>query len=478
MASPRSLIVQRCWFGLALASILLLSASRIWLIAVHVSADPNEGWNAFQAAHALGAAPLYPDPHALTGNNYPPLSFYLAGWAGRVIGDAIVAGRVVALVSTLVVAAGIFGVIRRFGDGGGPAPAIGALLFLAFNATLFRDYLALDDPQWLAHALMTAAIATLLPARADVTPGDGRVICAALLMVLGGLVKHNLLAFPLAATLWLAWHHRRAALVWIATAAAALLFAAAVCYRAYGVDAFVDLLSADRHYSWLRMAYRAAPVVAAMLPLMLVSARLIARRRRDARLDLLLIAVAVAVPLGIIQRSGQGVDRNAHFEALIALCMATGVSLSVIGFGGARAVMRPLPWLVVPLLVLLPGTLRAETGEIRDYPSDMASWRQMEERIAATPGLVACEMPALCYWANKDFAIDFFLYGQRVARRGDAAALEQALARHRFAAIELDAPEEKQRIGEVANPVPALIAARYRVAFVDDDGRRLLVPAP
>ena len=45
----------------------------------------NEGWNAFQALRAVVGQTLYPPPGDLTANNYPPLSFYLVGWAGVIL---------------------------------------------------------------------------------------------------------------------------------------------------------------------------------------------------------------------------------------------------------------------------------------------------------------------------------------------------------------------------------------------------------
>ncbi|HVJ53255.1 MAG TPA: hypothetical protein VM689_12380 [Aliidongia sp.] len=468
----------RGWIAIAIALITILSASRIWLIPTHFSSDPNEGWNAFQASRAFGTGPLYSGPQALIGNNYPPLSFYLVGWAGRLLGDPIVAGRIIALLAVLAVAGCIFVAVRRFSVAGSCAPTIGALLFLAFNVTLFRSYLCMNDPQWLAHALMMAGIALLIPNRPYAPPITGNLVVAALLVVAGGIVKHNLVAFPLAATLWLALHHRRSLALWIGTAVTALLLSAALCYRAYGIDFFADLVFVDRHYSWLRMILRSTPVVLATLPLLIVSAGLVRDRKSDSRLDLLLIAIAISVPLGILQRSGQGVDRNAHFEALIALCTAAAVALPRRRAAFDKPVFaQPLPWLILPLLVILPTSLDAEVIEIAGSASAEASWKRLEDRIAATPGKVACETPALCYWAGKSFEIDFFLYGQRVALRHDAGALQRAIDEHRFAAIEMDsAANVPPGGGEVVNPILPIIGRYYGTVFVNDDGRRLLGP--
>src|SRR6267143_5594612 len=64
-------------------------------IPLRVSLDTNEGWNAYQAVAAF-AGGLYPHAPRFFFNNYPPLSFYLVGLAGRWTGDPIVAGRLIA----------------------------------------------------------------------------------------------------------------------------------------------------------------------------------------------------------------------------------------------------------------------------------------------------------------------------------------------------------------------------------------------
>ena len=469
--------VRLATIGLVSTCILLLFAGRVWLIPAHFSNDPNEGWNAFQAARAIVAGLLYPPPGSLTGNNYPPVSFFIVGGIGHLIGDAIVAGRIVALVSVLIVAGLVFAAVRLAGARSAVEPALGALLFLGCNATILRPYLAMDDPQWLGHALMTAGIVLLLAGRTQDPLGPGRVAVAALLVVCGGLVKQNLVAFPLAATLWLMLHDRRALAVWIATSALTLSAAAFLLYHAYGTAFFADLLTSDRHYSALRMIVRSVGPTAAMLPMILVTLRLWSVRGLDRRIDLLLLMVVISVPLGIVQRSGQGVDRNAHFEAFIALSIATAVSLGRCGFAMQRPrFLRPLPWLIVPFLVLLPGAIIADLRDLLHRSERQIAWTALQDRIAAIPGPVACETLALCYWAGKSFEIDFFLYGQRVAVQDDAAALTRALADCRFSAIEFN-PRRDRPLGEIRNPMRALILRYDRPVFVDHAGYQLLVPA-
>ena len=463
--------------GVTSLLIMLLSAGRIWLVPAHFSTDPNEGWNAFQALRALGAGPLYPPPGSLTGNNYPPLSFFIVGWAGRMTGDVIIAGRLIALVSMLIVAGCVFTAIGLIDARSRIGSVIGTLIFLGFNATIFRSYLAMNDPQWLGHALMTMGMVLLLARNKDEPLEAGRIVIAALLVLSGGFVKHNLVAFPLAVTLWLTFYDTRALIIWIATSALTLVVAAVLLSHVYGAVFFIDLVASDRHYSWLRMIVRSAGPVAAMLPMIVVASRLYKAGRIDRRINLVLLMVAISLPLGILERTGQGVDRNAHFETLIALSIATGVSLSLCGFASDKPMLlRPLPWLIVPFFFLIPGVLRADLEELRYGGDKKTAWIKMQDQVAATSGRVACETSAICYWAGKQFEIDFFLYSQYVSIHHDATALRQALIERRFKAIELDHEMSRPGLGEVRSPLRALILQAYHPILVEEDGRRLLAP--
>jgi hypothetical protein len=454
----------------AILLLVLIAAGRLWLIPARFSHDPNEGWNALQSVRALGGGPLYPAPNGLTGNNYPPLSFYLIGYAARLFGDAIVIGRLVALAALVAVAGCIAVIVRRFTSPGNSAPAIAAILFLAINLTLFRGYVAMDDPQWLAHAVMMIGLCLIVPRRAAISPGTVATVSAALLFVCAGLVKHNLFGLPAAVTLWLLIHHRRAAMVWLAAGIAAIGIAAWACAYAYGPDFFADLLAADRGYSWSRMISQSAVFVAVTLPLLIACGRLLRLRGSDPRLDLLLLAVALCLVIGIIEGAGQGVDCNAQFEAAIALCIAGAVAFGLRHRARDRLVREPLVWSVVPLLALMPVTLQTEWHEFADRTSEQAYWATLTTRIAMVDGPVACQMPAACYWAGKPLGVDFFLYGQHAVRHGDASALIAALRSRRFAAIELEEDSEGTA------PLSRIVEARYRTAWGDDDGHRILVP--
>ena len=453
------------WIAVVLIAALLF-AGRIWIIPARFSNDPNEGWNAIMAVRAFGAGPLYPPPGALLGNNYPPLSFYVIGGLSRLFGDAIVVGRIVALLATIAVAGWVGMIARRLGAGG--SAAVAALLLLGFAGTLLRPYLAMNDPQWLALAVMLGGVWLVMPAEAGAAPSPRQAAAAALICVLAGLIKQNLVAIPLAVTAWLMWHHRRAAATWVAAAVAALLVAALCCSALYGSAFFAGLLAAPRHYAWARMAAQGWPLLLIALPMVIACLPLLGARRGDHRIDFILLMLATSLPLGLVQQSGQGVDVNAYMEAIAALALAGGVAFE----RSRRALTAVL--LGAPLAALLPGALGIERDEFTTRDQQSATWAIVQERIDRATGPVICGLPAFCYWAGRDMGLDIFLYGQRMLVLHDPRSLEQALASHRFALIELEA--DTPETGELPDPVEPLVARHYRLVATDDDGHRLFAP--
>ena len=129
--------------------------------------DPNEGWNAYLARAAVTGAPLY--PQGLMINNYPPLSFYIVGALGTITGDPIVAGRLVSLISFLRRGRRH----RRHPARDGRAmcwPRCSAACSSPPAFLIASDYVAMDDPQLLGHALQLAGLSLLLQRGATCSP--------------------------------------------------------------------------------------------------------------------------------------------------------------------------------------------------------------------------------------------------------------------------------------------------------------------
>jgi 6-pyruvoyl-tetrahydropterin synthase related domain len=166
--------------ALALVVAVWMVLPLAWLFA-QAPRGYSEGWNALVALRALSDLPLYPQDQTLHTNNYPPLSFYLVGGLGALIGDHIVAGRLISLAALVAIALEIALAVRLLG-GTWWVSAFAGLLFVAGAMGLDHRPVGGNEPHMLAHAVMLAGLVVLLKGS-----GSGRhVAAAAVLMVVGG----------------------------------------------------------------------------------------------------------------------------------------------------------------------------------------------------------------------------------------------------------------------------------------------------
>jgi hypothetical protein len=401
----------------------------------------------------------------LIANNYPPLSFFVVGIAERLVGDAILAGRIVSLLSQIATGAAVYAIVARLlGDRW--MALVAGLLFAGLGVTILRKYLAMNDPQWLGQAAMGWALVLLVTHRPGGRLSARRIVAAAALTVAGGLVKHNLVAVPLAATLWLWVVDRRALWIWATTGAVIAVAACAALFAIWGGDVFADVLAPARSYSPLRMLAHGVPLLLFVLPGLLACRPLLVAWRQDTRLLLPVVLLAVAIPTAILQRSGDGVDINAIFDTAFALAIAVPI-------GCALRTTQPWRWFgvaVLPALVLVPVAAVADARELIGRDAAIRQWQPFIARIAAARGPVACDDQAICHWAGRQSALDFFALKQRLLK-GDQPALDAALDRRAFAMIAMRGTNP----GWHENRLIPAIRARYRTIYADD-GFELLVP--
>src|SRR6266576_1835516 len=266
---------------------------------LNVEIETNEGWNAYFADAAMGKMPLYPSADQLITNNYPPLSFYIVGLVGRLVGDPVLAGRLLSLVAVVAIATAIALSVKRLG-GSGMAARISAAFFVATVSRFFMPYIGMNEPQLLSEAIMAFGFLGFLIARSN----DRGYVGPVLVMALAGFVKHNIVAMPVTAFLWLGLHRRRKAVKCFCIAAIAILTGTAICYALFGRNFFLNILS-PRHYS-LKKALRSFG------ELEWVSVGLVAclynawARRRDVNVQLCSCVIAIALGSCLLQKSGAG----------------------------------------------------------------------------------------------------------------------------------------------------------------------------
>jgi len=202
--------------------------------------------------------------------------------------------------------------------------------------------------------------------------------------------------------------------------------------------------------------------------------------KRDFRLTALLLFAVLAIALGIFQRFGAGVSQNAHFDAVLGAAILFGVVLSSF----SRRELSTVTRLALMTLAVAP----AAGKDLVNIPRRVDAWRELNRTdqewreaiafLAARPGPVACERPALCYWAGKPYALDFSNYGQKLRRKGDPWDLRGRIARREFGAIVVIRDDRYDR-GDPRLPLDyyALIDANYRVERVLPDDIYVMVPA-
>ncbi len=462
-AKPRDAWLTWLLAVLAASLALALLLARGWWLPVRAPLDVNEGWNAIQAMRAWAWGGLYPDPDALTGNNYPPLSFYLVGGLGRIVGDDVIAGRIVALLAEVTTGAAVYAIVARLTRSRQWA-WVGLLLFVGLAATILRRYTLMNDPQWLALAATSQALSLIVRPSARRIPIVA-VAWAAALTVAGMFIKHNVVAIPIAITGWLWFRDRRALAVWCGIGAGLTGIALAAIYARWGTAPFIGTFGESRQYSLHRMVAKGGADLLALLPVLIAAAPRRPLAAPNAILPALLVVIAVTI--GLIERSGDGVDINAWFDAVVALAIAVPVASAA---DPALARIR-LALSLLPILCLAPFAMRDDVTEIVTRNAEAHRWASLIAGVAGARGPVACGDQAICYWAGREAGLDFFMANQRLlARRGQTVRI--AIERRQFALIEM----RSDGTGGPSDLLRPLIWVHYRPQFTSGD-RELLVPA-
>ncbi len=449
--------------AIVMALFAFVCAVALWrvlvVIGVHVPLDPNEGWNAYLAMAAM-AGHTYPDAHGYVVNNYPPLSFYVVGVVGRIVGDAVVAGRILSLVAFLWVAGGIFQVARLMGCRTLHA-TFASLLFMAW-LIVGSDYVGMNDPQLLAHAIQIAGLVLVLRR----SPND---IAAAALFVIALFVKHNLVAMPAAVGMWLLTEDRARARRFIGAGFSFLLFGLVLFRILYG-DNLLSHLASSRGYSFRSLLDNIQQwTVWASVPI-LAQGVLASRRPNDRFVRLVGWYASVAALVGFAFSGGAGVDVNVFFDADIALSLSVGLAFH----HAQRAALRAA--LALPLLATLSlGLVQASSSQdwrdpdfwLHPMAEESAMARGDIAFLRAHPGPALCETLSFCYWAGKVVEVDVFNTGQQFATgaRSDADLIRRIEA-HTYSSLEFDTLSPFA----LGPRVKAAVLANYRIAYTNDEG--------
>lgn len=440
---------------------------RAVLIApLHVPLDPNEGWNAYHAIAAIASGNPYPPPSSFMTNNYPPLSFYIVGMLGSWTGDNVVAGRFVSLASFVVVCVCIAAALR--GMRADLTAGVFAAALFAATLLLTSDYVGMNDPQLLGHALQLTGLLLLLRS----TRTGVHVVASAGLFVAGGFVKHSLFALPLASLLWLAVTDGRNAVRF----ASVLLALSLAGFIAVDVLLGVNLLRAlhsPRVFSAAQSANNFLDWFATMAVPLCGFVWLLWRHGKEQADRLLGYYATISIVSGMMLLGGAGVDVNAMFDADIALALCAGLVVSLWLESGTRlscAAAQVFAMLcIVPFAVAALGSTdwRDRSFWLQPLREDAALASRDIAFLRDHPGPAICEDLTFCYWAGKAADVDVFNLDQQFETRArDPAPFLRRIGARDFASVELDETSPL--------PFPRSVAraflGNYRLHHQDDEG--------
>ena len=462
-------IISRAWATLPLVSLAALAIICAFgllraalTIPQAVPLDPNEGWNAYHALAAMAGHGLYPSAQSHMINNYPPLSFYLVGVLGRMLGDMIVAGRLISFAALGAVMAGIAVAARSMGCT--RMQAVFAALLFADILLLTSDYVGMDDPQLLGHAIAIAGFILILRQPQK----TGIVVGGAFLMTLAVFVKHNLIAMPLAAAIWLFLHDRRSALGFV-LAGIGFGIAGLCAFRlTYDTELWTQILSGRAYSLSNLMAALQAWFSWAFLPMAIV-AWLFRRHRGDRYVRLCVIYTLVAFAIGGIFSGGDGVDANAMFDTDIALVLCCALALNRFEAPSKQAMVALLCVLSLGLPLWQDASADALQAGYWLHPlrdeTDLA--RNDIALLKAAKGPALCEMLSLCYWAGKTAEVDVYNVGEQfgLGARSDVPLIRK-IENHGFAVMQFDSLTPFA----LSPGVRKAIDPHYRILRANDDG--------
>ena len=420
---------------------VLLPIGNLLSLGYSFEINYNEGWNVYNAERLIHGEIVYDDNYWRI-NNYPIGSFLIIAGANLLIHNLLLSGRLVALVSFAAI--GVFAAmaIRRFG-GGRTDAVFGAGCAMGFCYLMAPAWIIADDPQTLGEAVMLGALVSYI-AR---PPDRLNLLRTAFLVVLGGFIKHNLVAIPVAITLDLAIRSPRRLPFWLASCAGFATGFLGLTQIVAGGD-FVDHLMSPRLFGWYGARYHLMKYLRLFkfpLAVIVLSASLFLAA------DRMILAAwgMISIVSATILSGFEGTSYNMFQDAAVFLGIAAGVMMSELRkseFSGrlAKVLSFTLPFVAAqPILARAPDV----AAQVYHGRAVLDADRKRQETfladakyIADRQGPAICESLLLCYAAGQPFILDPFNSRQYIlSGRLDQGELIRRITAREFAVIQLHA---------------------------------------
>ena len=288
-----------------------------------IGKDYNEGWSGFYAERIFDSNQLYPKYTDLISNNYPPISFYFVGTIGLLMEDNILAGRIIALFSLFIVSYMIMLSIKQLGGNNFEALVVG-MFFLAYMALIAEHYIAMNDPQWLGHAIQMIGFVLFLKSKQK----GFLFYLSIIVIILSGFVKHNIISLPLAITVWLLLYNRKALVYWVLISFIVISSLLFIYTMIYGIEFLQGLFLDPRTWSLGFLAksveYRYTKIFI-IIGLGVIGTFLLYPSKS---IILLALYSIISAGWGAFISGGSGIDWNSIFDLIISLTLIIGLLLN------------------------------------------------------------------------------------------------------------------------------------------------------
>jgi hypothetical protein len=448
-------VILYCALVVLTVATLVLMALPVARSSFKAEIDYNEGWNAFYSQKALRGHPIYAKAAEWTAVNYPPLSFYITGWIGGLLGDVVLAGRMLSILSLLAFSFGIGYIVFRQSGHLFEAFFAGILCVGSF-AAFATHYVGMNDPQLLGRACTFAAL-FLYVLDEKILDKPARVLIIALLCAVGLFIKHSIISLPLALSLDILFRSRKRFLVWLAFFVAAMAALALFGLLVGGRD-FLAQLASPRRFFLEKLAIDSVRfAMKIVLPLFVLLPWLFQRLRSNPVRVVSKYFVFGSV-FGVYSSGGYGTDVNMFFDCIIALSLLAGLFLTEYAGGRVpRVYFHQVAATLVPLALLF-GILSMSflrilrIGGFNEHRYGI--WRpgmydtlrdaqdahyQDASRMRQLAGPAICENLLLCFYSDKDFLFDPFFTGEAIVKGkvGEDHLLEK-IEKGYFAVIQLE----------------------------------------
>lgn len=437
--------------------------------------DYNEGWNVYNAQKVAEHQLLYPPHPAWTIVNYPALSFHVIAAFSSFTSDYLVTGRIVSLVSLC-----LMGLLAGLIVWQLTRAKLSSILTAAFVIALFcacaTNIVGMDDPQMLAQVFFLAGLYVYLRGERS----GFALELTALLFVLGGNIKHNLLEFPLAVLLDLLYAAPRKAfrfaLACLGLAAISVLLTSYFEGRAY-----LSCLLIPRAYSIHNVLEgTGAAILSTLLP-SIAALWMVRYCWKNPAQRILVFFLFCAVAVDAIFSGGEGVDINIFFGYMLAVALLTAVFWAELPGLPARlsifrnsAAVCSLFFLLLAMDIIRNQNI-SPLKRLRDDKISAQRFAIETAFIRQQPGPAICENLLLCFYAGKPYLYDPFnahLYME--SHRLDPQVISDELKDRRWGAVQLlGAPEQIGSNDSDYLLTPAIVTAlreNYRPGLINEDG--------